>query len=652
MILYKHTFAFLFVLLFGLPLIAQNYIDKNSASKKLQKQFSEVIGQARNGKMKEALARLDKIVASEPGFIDAYILKGKLQHDAGLLEDAEKNLEKAIGIDPQYDVSNFYFLALVEWKLDKFSEAAQHFETFSQSEGIRDYLKERAIRYLANAEFAAEAIQNPVPYNAKPLSNQINTSEGEYWPTVTADKSLLIYTKRVKGQEDLYFSQYIDGEWVAGRPLQGLNSSLNEGTQSISADGRSLVFTACNRREGMGSCDLYYVQINGNYFTAPVNMGSPVNSSAWDSQSSLSADGKTLYFASERAGGLGDRDIWKSEQQADGSWGKPVNLGPDINTSQGDQAPFIHPDGQTLYFMSNGHPGMGGFDLYISRRQADGSWGKPQNLGYPINTKANEGAIFVSLDGAKAYFTSDKGDGDAREQKMLGRNNQDIYYFDLPPAIQPQAVTYVKARVYDIETKEPLVANAEITALESGLGMVKQKTNPEGGFLICLPAGRDYSLNVNKEGYLFYSEHFALREMTEGEPYLLDIPLQPLPQSNETEKLQKNEPIILKNVFFETASADLKPTSLNELDRLKVLLEKNPDLRIQINGHTDDVGSDADNQALSEARARAVHDYLLDAGIASDRLAYKGFGESQPIADNETGEGRRQNRRTEFVIVE
>ena len=635
---------------------AQTYTSIKNLSKKLQKQWVQANTETREEKRSNALKTLDKILAADPSFIDAHILQGKLLHDQGELLKAEASLEKAVTIDAEYEPEAMYFLALIEWKADKFAESAAHFQRFLDAGKGRNYILDRAKDYFANATFAAEAIQNPLPYTPLSLGDQINTPEsGEYWPSLTADETFLLYTKRIQRQEDLYYSQKIDGKWTTGRPFEGLNTPGNEGLQTISADGRTLIFTACNRQDGLGSCDLYLVEINANYFSRPVNLGASVNTKAWDSQPSLSADGQTLLFASERGGGIGNRDIWMTNRKKNGKWSTPVNLGSNINTSGGEQAPFMHPDGQTLYFMSTGHPGMGGFDLFMSKKQADGSWGKAQNLGYPINTKANEGALFINLKGTIAYFTSDKGTKDAREQELRANNNQDLYYFELPPSIRPLPVTYVMAKVFDAETEKPLEATAQIVELQTSSINTTKQTDRLGSFLICLPTGKDYSLSVEKEGYLFHSEHFALQGNNGIEPFLLEIPLQPIPQTTETPeeiKAEKQRPVILKNVFFETASAKLKDASRTELERLKKMMHNYPQLHIQINGHTDNIGEEADNQTLSEQRAEAVYQYLISEGVEVERLKYKGFGESQPIADNETAEGRQKNRRTEFVIID
>ena len=274
------------------------------------------------------------------------------------------------------------------------------------------------------------------------------------------------------------------------------------------------------------------------------------------------------------------------------------------------------------------------------------------NLGYPINTKANEGALIVSLDGKTAFFATDKKLSAAElENTAPLKGDADIYQFELYEEARPNLVTYVKAKVYDAKTKQPLVAIAEISELGNEEEFMKVRTDEDGTFLLCLTAGKNYALNVNKQQYLFYSDNFALANVNNLEkPYLLDIPLIPIEATLSTEE-EESQPIVLKNVFFETASAQLKSESEIELNKLKALLDQNPEMHVQINGHTDNVGQDEDNLKLSEARAKAVYTYLTNAGISASRLQFKGFGETRPIATNDTAEGRQQNRRTEFVPI-
>ncbi len=627
------------------------YVTMETASGKLQKRYDKALSYGRGGDFNRALRELEKILEAEPRFIDAFITRAAIFEEQDLLEDAELNYEQVLEIDPVYEPRVWYRLAMVEQRQNKYPEAVDHLERLLQTPDLEDRLRRQAEQHVKDFRFSAEMMRNPVPFEPESLGENINTKESEYLPSFTADGEYLVYTARVNGQEDFMISQKIDGAWQKGEPIEEINTPLNEGAQTISADGRLLVFTACNRRDGLGGCDLYYSEFREGNWIAPSNMGRPVNSAAWESQPSLSADGKALYFASNRQGSIGGRDIWVSYRQADGSWGKPRNLGEPINSTEEDEAPFIHPDGQTLYFMSRGHQGMGGFDLFFARKGAGEQWEKPKNLGYPINTKANEGALVVSLDGKTAYFATDKLQRTGTSD-ILQRPTTDLYRFDLYEAARPSPVTYVKAVVSDAQTGASVRAKVEFVELESTAVYASDQTTESGTFLVVLPLGKDYALNVSKKGYLFHSENFALAGKTSiDDPFMLQIALSPIPDELDTDPGEEARPVVLRNVFFETGSAELKPVSRVELNRLKVLLEENPQIRIQINGHTDNVGSAADNRQLSENRARAVFQYLLDQGIDENRLSYKGFGESRPIATNETPEGRQQNRRTEFEVI-
>ena len=621
----------------------KSYITAKTAKPKLLETYREAQRLSFNGQHEASIKVLEKALRSNPKFIDAQIEWANVKNQQKKYAEAEAGYEKALAIDPNYMSAVKYSLALVEYDQEKYAEASEHFQQYLESGKVSPKRKASAESLMKNAQFIAHALKNPVPFEPVNLGPAINTSSDEYLPTLTADGQKLIYTAVRRRQEDFYISQNAEGVWQVGKPIIAVNSEYNEGAQSISADGKLLVFTICNRPRGLGRCDLYYTEFTNNNWTPVRNMGSPVNSSAYESLPSISADGKSLYFTCDKKGGIGGLDLWVSHRQPDGKWGVPQNLGKPINTTKNEQAPFIHPDGQSLYFMSKGHPGMGGYDLYVSRKQEDGSWGEPQNLGYPINTKGNEGAFAVSLDGQTAYYASDKEGG-------FGKT--DIYSFKLHEAARPKPATYVKAIVSDAIDRKKLSAQVEFIDLETGNIFISSVTDADGEFLITLPAGKNYALNVSKEKYLFYSENFALKnEGSVNEPYELKIELHPVPENIGTEVGDISKPIILKNVFFETGSAALKNESLVELDRLKKLLEENPTIKIQINGHTDDVGSDEDNMLLSESRAKAVHDYLLKNNIDEIRLKYKGYGETMPIASNESEDGRKENRRTEFVLI-
>ena len=646
------SFLFCLILLIGFTSIAkgQSYVTGKTAEGKAKKVFYRATQYKKNGLFDKAIKDFESVLKIEPTFIDAHFQLASIYFNQKKYSLTKAGLEQVIAIDPTYKTSAYYYLGLAHWEMDEYEAAAINFEHFLQSDSKSTRLKNKATEYLANSQFAAKAIQNPVPFDPQPLAKTINTLSPEYLPSVTAEGDKLVFTRRIRGYEDVFISEKIDSQWQEARPILGINTEENEGSQYISADGSLIVFVRCSDRTGYGGCDLYFSEKEGDSWTKPENMGQPINTRGWESQPSLSADGNTLYYASDRKGSLGGRDIWRSTRNENGEWSNPKNLGATINTPSDDESPFFHPDGKTLYFMSKGHEGMGGYDLFLTRRKTGKSWGKPENLGYPINTKGNEGALFITLDGATTYFTRDNLP-EEEEEKITSRRQPDIFTFEMPKALRPTPVTYVKATVKDAITTQKLAnAKIEVIDLQTNEVFSTSKTDRFGSFLTCLPMGGNYALNVNKEKYFFHSENFELLETSSlHEPYLLKIKLQPIPTEEIADKPIKSEPIILKNVFFESGSAEIKKESLAELDRLKNLLLENVDLKIQINGHTDNVGEIADNLSLSENRAKAVQDYLIKEGIAASRLSYKGFGESQPIDSNDTEEGRKNNRRTEFI---
>lgn len=652
---YNRFFTFLVLVLLTLsgctPKVSgQTYVTKGNATGKAQKMFSRANQYKNNKLFDKAIKDFETAIKLEPNFIDAHYQLASIYFNKKNYPLAKLGLEKVINIDPNYKTAAYFYLGLAHWETDDYGNAASNFEQFLQSENKSKRLKVKAEKYFKNSQFAMKAIKNPVPFDPQPLANTVNTLSPEYLPSITAEGNQLVFTRRIRGDEEVFISKKVDNQWLESTPLTDINTEENEGSQYISADGSLIVFVRCSDRQGYGGCDLYFSEKKGAIWTKPKNMGQPINTRGWESQPSLSADGNTLYYASSRKGTIGGRDIWRSQRNEKGEWSNPINLGSKINTTADDESPFFHPDGKTLYFMSSGHEGMGGYDLFVARRSSEGNWDTPQNLGYPINTKGNEGALFITLDGTTAYFTKDNLPEDDIE-KLTSRRQPDIFTFEMPAALRPTPVTYVKATVKDAVTTKKL-ANAKIEVIDLNTNEIfsSSKTDASGSFLACLPMGGNYALNVNKEKYFFHSENFELLETSSlHEPYLLKIKLQPIPVEGTNEVVVKSEPIVLKNVFFESGSAELKKISLAELNYLKDLLIGNATLKIQINGHTDDVGTDSDNLTLSQNRAKSVQDYLIKEGIAADRLSYKGFGESQPIDTNDTEAGRKNNRRTEFI---
>jgi outer membrane protein OmpA-like peptidoglycan-associated protein len=595
---------------------------------KVQQEYKKVNDLAAKGNLGQAMVQLDKILKKHPNFIDGIFLKAALYFDMDNFSDAISWYNKGLSIHPTPDPAIFYQIAVTHYRINQFPIALSEVNKFLTLAPANHKWKQRAIQLEDRLSFIVTTMNDATNFEPKPLPGYINTKYNEYLPSLTADEKYLVYTKRFQGQEDLFFSiKDSTGLWSEGQPLE-FNTPDNEGAQTISADGKLIVFTACNRKDGFGGCDLYFTERIQNEWTVPKNMGKPINSSAWESQPSLSANGTALYFASTRPGGFGGSDIWVSYRQNNRSWSTPIPLDSTINTTSDDQSPFIHADNKTLYFMSKGHKGMGEFDLFMSKKDSDGNWSTPLNLGYPINTPANEGAIVISLDAKTAFFDSDK------------EGNSNIYTFELPEKLRPTPVTYLRCIVKDASTHKTIQADVLLTDLSQPTNFYSIPTHTDGSFLICLPLGTNYALQIEKQGYLFHSENFSLSDITgERTIFEMEVNLYPTQQTSTPE-------IILKNIFFNTGSAELIPTSFPELNLLIRLLLDNQQMRIQINGHTDDVGSEEDNLILSEKRAFSVYSYLLEQGIDPNRLGYKGFGESKPISTN-----RAENRRTSFEIL-
>lgn len=488
-------------------------------------------------------------------------------------------------------------------------------------------------------QFAVDyAATHPIAnYKFEPLNlgDSINTEVSEYFPAITIDGNTLVFTRRVNHiNEDFYESQKTNGIWSKAISLPGnINTNNNEGAQNISQDGQWLLFTGCNFPDGKGSCDLYISYLTPGGWSAPENLGDSINTEFWESSPSLSPDKKDLYFSSKQPDGYGGSDLYVSHRLLNGQWSMPENLGPAINTIGDEAAPFIHADNQSLYFTSNGHPGYGGDDLFVTRKQPDGTWSKPENLGFPINTIENEGSLVIAADGKTAYYASDRSDT---------RGGLDLYKFELRQDIRPARTLWVKGKVFDSATHKGLPSSVVLTDLATRRVISDLQTDETGNYLITLPEGRDYAFDVKRKGYLFFSENFSLSQNINDTIYHIDIPLQPL---------AANAVAVLKNVFFESNKYDLKPESGAELDEIVQLMKENPTLKIQINGHTDNTGKPLDNVKLSENRAKAVTTWLIARGIPPTRLTSKGWGDTQPIAGNSTPEGRAKNRRTELKIL-
>lgn len=644
-------FLLLIFILITTPVLAQTY---STTNKKAIRHFEDGKIYYDRKQLDEAIASFEKAVETDSMFIESYILLAESWNEKRDYKKAVENYNKAFRINPNFFPMNYLWAAILENALGMYEEGKMHAEKFLTFPiAARDPEKQSLAERTRDASiFSLNAMANPVPFTPTNLGEAINSKQNEYFPAITADDQVLLFTRELPDprsqagrQEDFYMaSRDKDGNWTkafdVGSPI---NTGGNEGAPTLSADGRIIIFTACEvapgyygpNRQGYGSCDLYYTSRTGTKWTTPVNIGKPINSNAWETQPSFSADGKTIYFIRGTSRGYKrNGDIYSSTVNNAGYWSEPTRLSDKINTPGEEQSVFIHPDGQTLYFSSNGHIGLGGYDIYMTRKQADGSWGNPVNLGYPINTAGDENSLLVSADGKIGYFASDR-EG--------GFGGLDLYSFPMPESSQPKQIAYMQGKIYDAETKKPLEALFELIDLSTGVVTIQSYSDPATGeFLVVLPSGKNYALNVSAENYLFYSENFQMGEGTQTKPFRRDVPLNPF---------KEGQSVVLRNVFFNTASAQLRDESKIELNKLVEFLEKNSTVSIELSGHTDNVGDDRSNQVLSENRAKAVMEYLINKGISESRLTSKGYGETKPIASNDTEEGRQQNRRTEFRIT-
>jgi outer membrane protein OmpA-like peptidoglycan-associated protein len=582
----------------------------------------------------EAVEQLLKAIDEDKKFIEAHIQLADIYRQEWKYKEAVDQYRQAINLNPDFNEIVYFKLGDCELHLAQYTEADQHLEKFIAFNGPSAQNLSMAQKLLKDCKFSLEALKHPVPFKPVNIGPEVNTADDEYFPAITADENTLIFTRKINNNEDFYKSVKLDGKWQTATYLSDkINSNFNEGALSLSQDGKIIFFTGCNRPDGLGRCDIYITQKKGNDWSKPFDISPPVNTPGWEAQPSISSDGRTLFFVSNRKGGYGGYDIWKSTLTEKG-WSEPENLGPNINTAFDEQSPFIHPDDSTLYFCSNGWPGMGGKDLFVSRLGKDGKWQKPENLGYPINSSGDENGLTLTANGTSAFFSSNN---------LNGSGGFDIYTFELPENVRPHKVTYVKGTVSDAITKQSLESAVEIIDLEKNTPVYQDYSSADhGDFLATLTTGRNYGLNISRDGYLFYSANFSLAGHEDKNPFTIAALLQPIEVGNK---------VVLKNIFFDTNKSDIKDESKPELQKLMDFLNLNPTVHIEISGHTDNVGSVQFNQTLSENRAKAVYQYLIANGVNAGRLVFKGYGETQPLASNDTEEDRSRNRRTEFKII-
>jgi outer membrane protein OmpA-like peptidoglycan-associated protein len=625
-------------------LFTNSFAQKYSTENKRAIKFFQAATQAyQYTEYDKSLDYVNEAIAKEESFIEAYLFKAQVLNLLGRVQEEADTYKKAIAVNDSFFKYTYLNSAKAHFRAGEYDNATAHTQSFL---GVAELSKsdiESAKRMIRQVNFAKQSIANPVDIDPHPLNDYINGIGDVYWPSMTVDNTMFYFTAKLPMpgagfQEDIFTSIVRNDSF--GKAFI-LNSEVltrsNEGASFISPDGRFLLYTGCRMRDGFGSCDLYISQKKDGKWERGINLGGTVNSNAWDSRPVISSDGNTLYFSSNRKGGKGKSDIYlcrKIGETDDGypKWSKPINLGDSVNTKGDEFAPFIHADNKTLYFSSDYHLGMGGQDIFMVKKKGDNEWSTPRNLGYPINKNTDEIGLFVDAPGDFAYYATDDSD-----------TKRSIYRFGVPPEIKPEYVTYVKIFVRDKESYRPLSAIVNLFDVSSGETLLDIKAEgSDGSALVSLPGNKRYGLMIEKRGYLFYSDHFDLIQKNENFVKELKIDLQPIKQG---------QTVVLNNVFFKFNSYELSEESIAELDRVQRFLEQNNKLHVEISGHTDNKGEKTYNQDLSEQRAKAVYNYLIEKGIQPTRLTYKGYGMEKPIADNATKEGRAKNRRTEMTVT-
>lgn len=625
--------------------ISANSQSYSSTNKKAIKAFEDAVTLIDfNRDLDRGMFTLSKVLEMDPDFVEA----NKKVADVFYVYmrdnvKAKKYYERVVELAPSEAkyVGSYLNLSKLYFSESEYGKSKELLEKITSFPYASQKVTESAQLMLRDVEYSFFAKENAYEFEPVMLPREsINMFQVQSNPVLTADQTEFIYSMRiVRGSqydENIVISKkQPDGTW--GKPdhiSQNINTPMtSEGAATISGDGKTLVFTSCNKKDGVGGCDLYMSTKIGDEWSIPENLGAPVNTGGWESNPSISADGKTLFFSSERKGGKGGKDIWVTTYN-EGEWSVPENLGGVINTKKNEVTPFIHADNSHLYFASDGYMGMGGYDVFYASKYGD-EWITPQNIGYPINTPNNEGAIYVTPDFKKGYFEKYTSKGI--------ESHSELYEFEFPEEIRSKHKSiYAKGVVYDDVTKNVLGAEVELIDLESGKTVQRVSSDSiNGGYLVVLTEGHEYALHVKKDGYFFHSLHFDYRS-GEFDPLVLDVYLKPI---------TKKEPVVLSNIFFESGKYELQDKSFIELDRFVELLKEHPELRLEISGHTDNVGSESANKILSLNRAKAVYNYLLSKGLSSKRFTSKGYGSIHSIGDNNNEEGRAKNRRIEFKLL-
>ena len=622
----------------------KNFSDDADAFEKANNLFQDGLDYYDDNSFYIAIPYFEKAYEFNPNNAELNLKLGVCYLHTSEKEKAFQYIEKSRSLDSTFSKEIDYYTARAYHYLLEFEKAKEYYKLYLKGVSKESIVKDvtKKIEECDNGILLREHRSAGMIIDIK----SINSKYADYAPMLTADEKTMIFTSRRKNKsdevdpydmqyyEDIYISHFENKVWTKPEPISdALNSKNHDANVGMSNDGQTIY--VYNSNNGLG--EIYKTVLDGNVWSKPIALPKPINSEFNEKCISISPDKKIIYFVSDRPNGKGGLDIYFVNVDKDGELGEVHNIGDIINTPYDEDGVFIHPDGKALYFSSKGHNTMGGYDIFKSVKDTNGLWSKPINLGQPINSADDDVFLFVSADGKTGYFSS---------VKEGGLGEKDIYkisFSEGDAGVNNSKLLVVKGEIIDNVTKKPIEAEIVIMDNKKKEEVAKFKSNKEtGGFIVSLPAGKDYALTVVSKDYLFYSENFNLIDSTS----FLEIALK-----MEMNKLAVNSTAVLRNIFFDYGKSTLKTESTVEIDRVYQMMKENPQITIEISGHTDNVSSKKFNMVLSQKRANSVANYLIQKGINRKRFVTKGYAFSKPIADNKTKEGRRRNRRVEFKIL-
>jgi outer membrane protein OmpA-like peptidoglycan-associated protein len=646
-------------------------------SKKSQKLFKKAMEDLQYGHFTEGSNKLEECIDDSPEFLRAIwvqaSLNSKKTNRYRKEEIAINSYKRIIELCPSYkNYYAYYYLGKMYFEAENWDEAHTMLEAFlnADTDKIHENNYEDALDLSKYAKFYAKIYNDPVPFDPH-IVEDVSTLDDEYLPSLSPDNDYLYFTRRFQAKTNQRVRSYSTGReekfckskrtalnrFAIGKTMESpFNEQSNEGGATLTIDNRELYYTRCKiKADKTLNCDICYASLDADGYWSDIKvLGSNINTpDYWESMPSISSDGNTLYFVSNRPGGMGGYDIYRSTKDNKGQWTKAINMGPSINTAGNEKSPFIHTDSQTLYFSSAdrhdnktgeyyaGHMGLGGYDIFYTRLNDSNLWIAPKNIGYPINSENNDLGFFVSTNGEYGYFASNKLESSGKEASK--KDPWNIYSFKLYKKARPQKVLFVKGSLKDEKTNE-VVRDAKIVIKNVETKEVKEipVDNETGNYVFTMVMKADYTMTVKKRDYTYITKYIAKDDTKFNVPVNIDM---------ELKQIEVGKTYNLEDIYFATDSDKLTETSKKVVEGFFDFLHDNPNVIIEIQGHTDNIGADDYNMQLSKNRARTVYNLLLKLGIPARQMKYKGYGETMPIADNQTEEGRALNRRTVFLII-